>query len=99
MRFLFWFLSVFFLGIVLGAPLAVADLLGSLETVSSVVDKVTNPTTLGTAAIVLETVFRFVPTTKPLSILYMVAKFFGLFGKVCTKTAEGLDKVLPQKRK
>ena len=52
-----------------------------------------------TIAIVMDVVFRMVPSKKPLSVLHMIAKGAGLVGKVLVKFAEVSDKVLPQKLK
>jgi hypothetical protein len=52
-----------------------------------------------TIAIVMEFVFRLVPSKKPLSILHMIAKGAGLVGKVLVKFAEVADSILPQKIK
>ncbi len=52
-----------------------------------------------TIAIVMDVVFRMVPSKKPLSVLHMIAKGAGLVGKVLVKFAEVSDKVFPQKLK
>lgn len=49
-----------------------------------------------TIAIVLDFVFRLVPSKKPLSILHVVAKVSKLAGEFLVKAAELMDKVLPQ---
>lgn len=52
-----------------------------------------------TVAIVLDVVFRMIPSKKPLSVLYVIAEGIGAVGKVLVKIAEVADKVLPQKIK
>lgn len=52
-----------------------------------------------TLAIVLEFVFRLVPSEKPKSILLYVAKGAEMSGKFLVKLAELLNKVIPQKLK
>lgn len=52
-----------------------------------------------TIALVLDFVFRMVPTKKPLSVLHLVAKGAGMVGSALVKVAELADKVLPQKVK
>lgn len=47
-------------------------------------------------AVALEFAFRMVPTAKPLSAAHAVAKIAKSAGNVLVKTAELLDKVLPQ---
>lgn len=52
-----------------------------------------------TIAVVLEFVFRMIPSAKPLSIAHIVAAAARGIGAVLTKLADILDKVLPQKVK
>jgi hypothetical protein len=52
-----------------------------------------------TVAIVLEFVFRMIPTKKPLGLLHMIASSAKLLGEALLKLAALLDKVLPQKIK
>lgn len=67
--------------------LKVLEVLGSVEGQAAVI------------AIVLEFVFRLVPSEKPRSILLVVAKVAGLAGAALTKVSEVLNKVIPQKLK
>jgi hypothetical protein len=50
-----------------------------------------------TIAIVLEFVFRMIPTQKPLSILHVVAKASHMIGQIFSALGKFLDRVLPQK--
>lgn len=50
-------------------------------------------------ALVLEFLFRVIPSEKPLSILHLVAKGCRGVALVLGKVADVLDKVLPQKLK
>ncbi len=52
-----------------------------------------------TIALVLEFVFRMIPSQKPLSIIYMVAAALKGVGEILVKAGHVLDKVLPQKLK
>ena len=52
-----------------------------------------------TIAVVLEFVFRMLPTEKPLSTLHVISKSIRLIADVLLKIAELSDKVLPQKLK
>lgn len=52
-----------------------------------------------TIAIVVEFVFRMVPSEKPRSILLLVAKACELSGKFLVKLSEVLNKLIPQKLK
>jgi hypothetical protein len=52
-----------------------------------------------TVAIVLDFVFRMIPSKKPLGILHMIASSAKLLGEALLKLAALLDKVLPQKIK
>lgn len=52
-----------------------------------------------TVAVVIEFVFRVVPSQKPLSILYVVASGAKKLGEALIKVGQILDKVLPQKLK
>lgn len=52
-----------------------------------------------TIAIVLDFVWRLIPSEKPKSVLHMVAFVAKKLSEVLAKVAEFLDKVLPQKLK
>jgi hypothetical protein len=52
-----------------------------------------------TVAIVLDFVFRMIPSKKPLGVLHMIASSAKLLGESLLKLAALLDKVLPQKIK
>jgi len=52
-----------------------------------------------TVAIVLDFVFRMIPSKKPLGVLHMIASGAKLLGQALLKLAALLDKVLPQKIK
>lgn len=52
-----------------------------------------------TVALVLDFVFRMIPSKEPLSVLHVVAKGARLLGEALIKVAEISDKVLPQKTK
>jgi len=52
-----------------------------------------------TVAIVLDFVFRMIPSKKPLGVLHMIASSAKLLGQALLKLAALLDKVLPQKIK
>jgi hypothetical protein len=52
-----------------------------------------------TLAIVLEFVFRVIPSQKPLSVLYLVAEGIKKLGEVLIKLGKILDKILPQRLK
>jgi len=49
-----------------------------------------------TIAIVLEFVFRMIPTQKPLGILHLIAKGSHMVGQIFSALGKFLDKVLPQ---
>jgi hypothetical protein len=50
-------------------------------------------------SLVLELVFRLIPSKKPLSVLYVAASALKKVGEFCIKIGHLLDKVLPQKLK
>lgn len=50
-------------------------------------------------AMVLEFSLRLIPSEKPLSILYIVAKVAKISGDILSKFGELLDKILPQNLK
>lgn len=50
-------------------------------------------------AMVIEFTLRLIPSQKPLSILYMVAKVAKISGDILSKFGALLDKVLPQNLK
>jgi hypothetical protein len=50
-------------------------------------------------SLVLELVFRLIPSKKPLSVLYVVASGLKKSGELFIKLGHLLDKVLPQKIK
>ena len=52
-----------------------------------------------TIAIVLDFVWRLVPSEKPKSVLHMISFVAKKLSEVLAKVAEFLDKVLPQKIK
>jgi hypothetical protein len=52
-----------------------------------------------TVAIVLEFVFRLVPSQKPLSIAHLVAGFARKSSEALKKLADVMDKILPQVKK
>ena len=52
-----------------------------------------------TIAIVLDFVWRLVPSDKPKSVLHMISYVAKKLSEVLAKVAEFLDKVLPQKIK
>lgn len=52
-----------------------------------------------TIAVVFEFVLRLVPSQKPLSVLYLVAKIFSKVGEIMSFIGKFLDKILPQKLK
>jgi hypothetical protein len=52
-----------------------------------------------TVAIVLDFVFRMIPSKKPVGVLHMIASSAKLLGEALLKLAALLDKVLPQKIK
>lgn len=54
---------------------------------------------LVSVAVGLEFAFRMVKTEKPLSIAYLIADSFKKVGEICSKIAQLLDKVLPQRIK
>jgi len=54
---------------------------------------------IATAAVVVEFILRLVPSTKPLSILHVIADGIRVVGQIATKAADLLDKVLPQRLK
>jgi hypothetical protein len=49
-----------------------------------------------TLVVVLEFLFRLIPTKKPLSVLHVVAKVANGLGLIFSKVGALLDKVLPQ---
>jgi len=69
----------------------------------SIVDSILSFISSGSGAMiiaaVLEFVLRFVKSDKPMSIMYVIAGAFKLFGNLLSKLGEFLDKVLPQKVK
>ena len=46
--------------------------------------------------LILEFIFRLIPSKKPLSIMHVVAKFAHIVSALLEKFADILDKVLPQ---
>lgn len=50
-----------------------------------------------TIAVVLEFVFRMIPTKKPLSICHVISKVMRMVGDILLTVATLLDKILPQK--
>jgi len=50
-------------------------------------------------AIVVETIFRFFKTEKPLSIAWLIRNIFMQLAKIFEAVAILLDKILPQKTK
>lgn len=50
----------------------------------------------GTLIVVLEFVFRLLPTKKPLSIMHIVASVVRGVAAILTKLSALLDKILPQ---
>lgn len=50
-----------------------------------------------TVAVIVELLFRVIPSKKPLSILRMVAGLAKLVGEILIKFSDLSDKVLPQK--
>lgn len=52
-----------------------------------------------TIAIVLDFVWRLIPSEKPKSVLHMISYVAKKLSEVLAKVAEFLDKVLPQKLK
>lgn len=52
-----------------------------------------------TIIVVLEFVFRLLPTQKPLSVLHVIAKAATGLGEVFLKLGSLLDKILPQNSK
>jgi hypothetical protein len=52
-----------------------------------------------TIALILDFVFRLIPSEKPKSVIYMVAKGIKMSGELLTKLGSFLDKVLGQKIK
>jgi hypothetical protein len=52
-----------------------------------------------TVAVVFEFVLRLIPSAKPLSVLYLVAKIVSKVGEILVFVGKFLDKILPQKLK
>jgi hypothetical protein len=52
-----------------------------------------------TVALILDFAFRLIPSEKPKSVIYMVAKAIKMSGELLTKLGSFLDKVLGQKLK
>lgn len=52
-----------------------------------------------TIAMVIEFIFRMIPSQKPLSIMYVVAAVARKSGEILVKIGNLLDKILPQKLK
>jgi hypothetical protein len=52
-----------------------------------------------TIALILDFVFRLIPSEKPKSVIYMIAKGIKMSGELLTKLGSFLDKVLGQKIK
>lgn len=50
-----------------------------------------------TVALVLEFVFRMIPSEKPLSVLHLAAGIMKKAGAILSKAGDLLDKILPQK--
>lgn len=50
----------------------------------------------GALALVMEFVFRLLPTKKPLSFAHLGVKFLRMVCRLFEKTADLLDKILPQ---
>jgi hypothetical protein len=54
---------------------------------------------MATIGIVMEILFRFIPSEKPMGILILVASSLKGVGEILVKTSVILDKVIPQKIK
>lgn len=52
-----------------------------------------------TISVILEVVLRLVKSEKPMSVLLMIAKALEVVGKIASKIAELLNKVIPQRLK
>jgi hypothetical protein len=52
-----------------------------------------------TIAVVFEFVLRLVPSQKPLSVMYIIAKVVSKVGEILVFIGKLLDKILPQKLK
>lgn len=50
----------------------------------------------GIIAVVIEFIFRLIPSEKPLGILHLVGAFAKVLGNIFLKMGELLDRVLPQ---
>lgn len=71
-----------------------------MEFIQQAIDFLTSASGMSaTIAITLDFVFRLFPSSKPLSIVHLVAAFVKLLAEALTKLSELLDKVLPQKIK
>ncbi len=82
-----------------------ADAADGIATSVPVMDKIetgitgVNSTILSGIAVVLELVFRLIPTSKPLSILHLIGWIIGSAGRILVGAGNLSDKVLPQKTK
>ena len=52
-----------------------------------------------TISVILEVVLRLVKSERPMSVLLMIAKALEIVGKITSKIAELLNKVIPQRLK
>lgn len=81
------------------APIcAHADILSSIQGISSQIPDASWGG-IGMVAGVIELVLRLIPSTKPLSILYLVDDGLSAVGGLFSKAGALLDKVLPQRIK
>lgn len=69
-----------------------------MEYLDKVVEWVTSAAGMSaTLAVIVEFVLRLIPSTKPLSILHLVAEVVKKVGGLCGLLGDLLDKILPQK--
>ena len=64
---------------------------------NAVLQTLLSGTVLGTVAVVVEFALRLLPTSKPLSLLYMAEDLFHGLGNLAKSAGDALDKVLPQR--
>ena len=72
---------------------------GFLDQIMAFLKNLDNSSMMIVLASVLEILFRFFKTDKPLSIAWLISSSLKKISELATKLAELLDKVLPQRTK
>lgn len=101
---LFAFIAILVIGLLAGFPYelladdGVPTSIGVLDRILAAMSGVSGAILAG-IAVVVELIFRLIPTSKPLSIAHLIANILQTVGAILTKGGDLLDQVLPQKTK